>query len=220
MQTGAILGGYRILYRTVCVARIFGLRVALATPIRVVLANFINSAATFSALRRFFTAKWQRRPLDWIKTEHAYPSQSGLARSSSRLGEILVMNGYLEQDQIDHALNTQPPELRIGEHLILTGMLDEDSVYEALSLQQAVPQNRIEPDTVKRAIARSLPASVASRHKLVPFKMDLGRLFIAIPDLPTTEMREEIRQFTSAPIEFQLVTPSNYQQLVNELLPA
>lgn len=219
MHVGAFLGAYRIVYRMVCVARVFGLRFALATPIRTVLANYINSAATLSALRRFFVAKWRGLPLVWIKTEHAYPCQSALV-SQTRLGELLVMNGYLEQHYIDRALETKPDNLRLGEHLIALGLLDEESVYEALSLQQSVPQNRVEPDTVKRSIARSLPARVSSRHKLVPYKLDLGTLFVAGPELPTPEVRNEVGRFTNARVEFHLVTPSNYQQLVNEFLRA
>jgi type IV pilus assembly protein PilB len=130
------------------------------------------------------------------------------------------MNGYLEQHQVNWALETKPNDLRLGEHLIAIGLLDEDSVYEALSLQQAVPQNRVEPDTVRRLIARSLPARVASRHKIVPYKLDLGTLFVAGPELPTPEVRNEVGRFTTARVEFHLVTPSNYQQLVNEFLRA
>ncbi len=219
MQMGAGLAAYRIVYRMVCVARVFGVRCALPTPIRILVANYINSAATFAALRQFFVAKWQGRPLVWIKTDHAYPCQSALA-SQARLGELLVMNGYLEQHDINWALETKPNDLRLGEHLIATGLLDENSVYEVLSLQQAVPQNRVEPDSVKRSIARSLPARVASRHKLVPYKLDLGTLFVAGPELPTPEVRNEVGRFTSARVEFHLVTPSNYQQLVNEFLRA
>ena len=84
------------------------------------------------------------------------------------------------------------------------------------------PCRKIEssPTSVKRSIARSLPARVASRHKLVPYKLDLGTLFVAGPELPTPEVRNEVGRFTSARVEFHLVTPSNYQQLVNEFLRA
>lgn len=220
MEAGAILGGYRIVYRMACVARVFGVRFALAVPVRVVLANVINSAATFSALRRFFVAKWKRLPLVWIKTEHSYPNQEALTRRTFRLGEILVGNGYLDQEHIDRALATKPPGCRLGEHLVAMGLIDEDALYEALSLQQALPQSRIEPVAVKREIARSLPARLARRHKVVPFKLDYGTLSVAGPEVPTAELREEIGKYTGAQIEFHLVTPSNYRELVNELLPA
>ena len=220
MKVGAFLCAYRIVYRMTAVSRVFGIGSAIATPVRVVLANWINSAATLAALRQFFSAKWNGKPLVWIKTDHVYPNQAALARRATLLGELLVANGYLARRQLNHALDTKAEGVRLGEHLVATGAIDETALYEALSLQRALPQSRIDPGAVKRAIARSLPAHLAARHKLVPFKLDLGVLFVAGPELPTTSMRREVEQFTSAQVEFHLVTPSNYRELVNELLPA
>ena len=64
------------------------------------------------------------------------------------------------------------------------------------------------------------PAKVAAKHKLIPFKVDLGRLLIAGPELPTPELREELGRFTSLEIEFRLMTPGNYRELASALLPA
>ena len=116
-------------------------------------------------------------------------------------------------------LDSMPNDLRLGEHLVAIGRLDEDSLYEALSLQQALPQSRIEPSTVKRAVARSLPARVSERHKLIPVKLDAGRLLVAGPEMPTPQLRTELRRFTRLEIEFHLVTPKNYRELANEFLP-
>ena len=139
------------------------------------------------------------------------------ARQTRR--ELLVTNGYLEQHDINWALETKPNDLRLGEHLL------RPVSWTRFRLRGAQPPagraaNRVEPDSVKRSIARSLPARLASRHKLVPFKLDLGTLFVAGPELPTPEVRNEVGRFTSARVEFHLVTPRNYQQLVNEFLPA
>ena len=90
LKVGALLGSYRILYRMVCVGRLFGLGFALTVPPRIVLANYINSVATFSAFRQFLSAKWRGLPLVWIKTDHAYPAQEALAHRTMRLGELLV----------------------------------------------------------------------------------------------------------------------------------
>ena len=100
------------------------------------------------------------------------------------------------------------------------GRLDEDSLYEALSLQQALPQSRIEPANVKRAIASLLPARVSARHKLVPIKLDLGTLFVAGPELPTPNCAMKSRRFTSARDRVSSCHARKLQQLVSELLQA
>lgn len=218
-NVGALLSIHRLAYRMVCVGRVYGTELALTVPVRVIFGNCINSAASFCAVQRFFTAKWKRQPLVWVKTEHAYPNQSALAPQTQRIGELLVANGYITSVQLATALNSKPAPMRLGEHLVRCGYLDEDSLYEGLSLQKCIPQCRVEPDGVKRAIARSLPAKVAARNKLVPFSLDLGRLLIAVSEVPTDELREELGRFTSLEVEFHLVTPSNYEELANALLP-
>jgi adsorption protein B len=220
LNAAAILSGYRLLYRVICVARVFGIGFAIAAPLRVLIANYINTAATVCALNRFFKAKWKGLPLVWIKTQHEYPCQGALIRQTMRLGELLVANGYLIQPDLDRALESRPAGWRLGEHLVASGYLDEDSLYEALSLQQALPQSRIEPSVVKRAVARSLPAKVSARYKLIPVKLDVGRLLVAGPELPTPELREELQRFTRLEVEFHLITPTNYGELANRFLPA
>lgn len=220
LHAGAFFAVYRLIYRMVCVGRIYGLAIALCVLLRVPLANWINSAASVLAMKRFFAAKWNHQPLVWVKTEHAYPSQAALAPQTMRLGELLVANGYISEAQLEHALRSKPGNARLGEHLVQCGCIDEESLYEGLSLQRCIPQCRVEPSHVKRAVARSLPAEVARRNKLVPFRVEAGHLVIAGPELPTPELRDELRRFTSLEIEFQLVTPSNYAELSSALLPA
>ncbi len=220
LRVCAVIGLYRMLYRMMCVWRIFGAGFALTAPIRVFVANCINTAATFRALQRFFLARLRGLPLVWVKTQHAYPCQSALVRRKVRFGEVLVTNGYITESELQSALATQPAHRRIGEHLVARGSIDEEAVYEALSLQQMLPQARINPEDVPRSIARSLPVRVATELQLIPFKVDLGRLCVAGPELPTPETRLKLQQYTSLAVEFYLVTPAQYRDLASQFLPA
>lgn len=86
----SVLGAWRILYRAVCVSRNFGWRFSLGVPVRVVVANCINSAATFAALYHFFASKLRGEPLRWVKTEHQYPSAATLVGESRLTLEMLA----------------------------------------------------------------------------------------------------------------------------------
>lgn len=76
----ALLGAYRTGYRMNCVRQTFGWRFAVGVLPRTVYGNAINALSTFRALKQFASAKLQRRPLVWVKTEHAFPSQAELSR--------------------------------------------------------------------------------------------------------------------------------------------
>jgi hypothetical protein len=136
-----------------------------------------------------------------------------------RIGELLVANGYLSSAQLDEALCSKPAHMRLGEHLVACGFIDEDSLYAGLSLQRSIPQCRVEASKLRRAIARSLPARVAMKNRLVPFGVDVGRLLIAGPELPTPELRAEVGRYTSLEVEFHLVTPSLYRELAAVMAP-
>jgi adsorption protein B len=60
--------------RAVCVGRLFGLGMGATVPLRCLHANFVNCAASLSALRNYVRSKSGGQSLRWDKTEHAYPA--------------------------------------------------------------------------------------------------------------------------------------------------
>lgn len=201
-----------------CVRRVYGWRFALGVPIRAPFANAMNSTAAVRALFRYAVARLRRRPLVWVKTEHAYPSRAMLLTQRRKLGEILTGSSYLAAERLEAALRSQPAGVRLGEHLVNLGWISEDDLYEALSLQQGLPAGRISPREVSRNVARALPAHVVHHWNVLPFKIAAGRLFLAGPDYPGENLNDALRHFTRLEIRFQLVTPSNFRDLKEQLL--
>ncbi len=196
----------------------YGVVFSLAVPIRAVYANALNSAATFRALGLYALSRVRRRPLRWLKTDHAYPSRTALLADKRRLGEILVGSGVLTRSALAAALETRPPSLRLGEHLVNTGVLKQESVYQALSLQQSLPLASVDPSAVPAEIAHALPARVVKRWKVQPFRVEEGNLFLAGPEIPTAEMSRSLRSFTALQPRFHLVTPASFESLSKALL--
>lgn len=97
--------------------------------------------------------------------------------------------------------------------------MTESDVYEALSLQQNVPFGKPEPGVISRPVTRSLPAEVAKRWRVLPYKVAAGHLFVAGSELPSDQMHDELRKFSSLEIRFHLVTPSEFEELAHEYLP-
>ena len=201
-----------------CTANIYGWGFAMGTPVRIVYANAINSAATFGAVTRYAAAKVQRKPLTWLKTAHAYPTRATLLGARRRIGDILVGSGYLEPQQLEAALATRPPGRRLGEHLVLLRHLQEETLYEALSLQQALPVVQLSPSDVDLKVARSLPKDVSREWRVLPFKIAGGHLHLAAPEAPSAKMTAALSRLTSLELRFHLVTPSSYDWLAASLL--
>ncbi|HKW97680.1 MAG TPA: glycosyl transferase family protein [Bryobacteraceae bacterium] len=210
---------FHMLIRGCCSARVYGWRFALGVPLRAIWGNWINCFATVMAYYRYFSAVARGRPLVWLKTEHAYPNRAALVENKRKLGEVLVGSQYLAAEELEAALTAKPATTRLGDYLIQHGKLSEADVYEALSLQQNVPFGKPEADAISRPVTRSLPADVAKRWKVLPYKVAAGHLFVAGSELPSDQMHDDLRKFSSLEIRFHLVTPTEFEELAHEYLP-
>jgi bacteriophage N4 adsorption protein B len=217
-QITLALGVLQLLIRAVCVGRCYGVFFAMFVPIRVVIANFINSAATFCALKRFLVSKLRREPLVWLKTEHAYPTQGALSTHKRSLREVLTSNGFLTEERWQMAVETKPDHLRLERHLVRSGYLSESDLYEALGIQQSLPAGPLEISEIRVDVARSLPAAFSRQWRVLPFKVDQGRLWIAAPEAPTEDLQIELKRLTQLEPRFHLVPPGNFAALASELL--
>jgi hypothetical protein len=204
--------------RTWCSARVYGWRFAALVPLRVVAANWMNCFATSCAIFTYTLAKARHLPLRWAKTDHAYPSRSALLTCRKMLGEILTGGQWISPVELDGALASKPDARRLGEHLMSLGMVSEQDVYRALALQNNLPIGKPEPSSVSLAVTRALPSAVAKKWRVIPLRIVAGELHMAGSELPGEQMQEEIRQFSSLEIRFQLVTPTDYAELANRYL--
>jgi adsorption protein B len=208
----------RLAVRMFCTARIYGLGFALGVPLRAFVANYINAISTLRAVWIYSSARFQGRPLAWLKTEHAYPSRNALAGHRRKLGAVLAGSGYISEDTLADALSEQPVGVRLGEFLLARGDITEQELYEALSLQQTVPAGELAPDRVDALVTRLLPRRLVRDWKVLPYQISGGNLFLASPEVPSDEMTRAVRGFTRLSLRFYLVTPANFESLVRLLL--
>ncbi len=216
--TGLGLQALNTTIRAVCSARVYGVRFACGVPVRVIAANWINLFATLGAISTYTRARLAGRQLRWVKTEHAYPNRMALADTHRRLGTILTGAQWITQAQLEAALDTQPSGVRLGEHLVAMGALAERDLYAALSLQNNLPLGIPEEDEVSVAVTRALPAAMARKWHVLPFRIAAGEIFVAGSELPGVEMQRDLRQFSSLDLRFHLVTPTEFAELAERYL--
>ncbi len=203
-----------------CSAKVYGWRFASGVPLRILWANVMNFLATFQAIRQYGVAKLQGRPLVWLKTDHAYPTREALVTHRPKLGEVLTGSGYVTAEVLAQALATQPQDMRIGEWLVLQGNLSVEHLYEALSLVECVPLGKPSREEIYKPITRLLPAEVSRSCSLLPFRVVAHQLYVAGTDMPDDVIRKRIGDFCALEIRFHLVTPSEFDELSREYLPA
>jgi adsorption protein B len=207
------------LIRIYCTSRVYGWKFAAGVPLRVPWANIINCCAAGKAFWGYASARIGGVPLRWLKTEHAYPNRAALLSARRKLGEILVGSECVTADELESALATQPSGMRIGEYLVKLGKLTEEDLYEALSLQQDLPAGKPAPDDISSEVTRAIPADLARRWKVLPFRVVAGQLYVASPEPPNDQMVNELREFWPLDMRFHLVNPRAFKELMDEYLP-
>jgi len=198
---------------------VYGWRFAALVPIRIPWANVINCCAALKAIGHYVSARVRGVPLRWLKTEHAYPNRAALVTERRRLGDILVDSGYVTAADLESALALQPVACRIGEHLIQLGKLTEEQLYAALGLQHFLPYGKPHAGFISPEVTRAIPADLARRLRVLPFRVVASQLYVATQEVPTKQMISEVREFWPLDMRFHLVNPRAFKELINEYLP-
>ncbi|HEX4230659.1 MAG TPA: glycosyl transferase family protein [Bryobacteraceae bacterium] len=203
----------RLGIRMLCVARWFGVGCAAGVPLRAGYANLINCVATFRAVFGYAKARLMGLPLAWLKTEHAYPNREALRFHRRDLADVLVGAGYLDREML-LVIQKKARGEDLADFLVQHGLLSDENLCEAMSLQSGLPAVYVNPREVNPNVVRALPAHIERRFRVLAFRLEAGRLYVAGPKPPSPVLVRELKEFTTLPVEFQLVTWRNYLQLL------
>lgn len=208
-----VLQCFRITLRMVCVGRIFGTAFAMGVPLRTFHGNLINCFASLRALWRYFKARRGGSTHVWLKTEHAYPNRDALTQQRGLLSEVLLQSRIVTQEQLDEVLPLLAEGGDLGNLLLMMGMVSEEDLCRARSLHAGLVSGRVEARQVKSRVVRALPRHVIRKFGVLPVGLNEGRLLVAGASVPEPSLFEELKKFTSLPIDFQLVTKTNFDEL-------
>jgi type IV pilus assembly protein PilB len=104
-------------------------------------------------------------------------------RERKRLGDILLEAGKISLAQLNRALETQrKTKRRLGEVLIDQGLLTEDEIADVLAQQLSLERIDLEKTFVEQDMARSIPKEVALKYTAIPIFMRDGKLVVAMSD--------------------------------------
>jgi adsorption protein B len=204
---------FRLAVRMECVRRIYGPLLALLVPIRAFHGNLINAVSTWSAIQRYLKAKFHGRPLSWLKTDHAYPNRESRSGRHRSLEEVLVSSGAMTQATLERLQDKLGDQAELADYLVHAGELSEAELAETLGLQEGVSAIHLDPREINPKVARIFPEQAQAAARVVPFRVDRGRLLVAGPEPLESSALDSLRRYTTLEIEFHLVTWRNFEEL-------
>src|SRR5256886_2365668 len=119
------------------------------------------------------------------------------AATSDKLGEILLREGLITQDQLKKALLEQKNTgMRLGYTLVKLGYVEETEISKMLARQYRMPAVDLSRFEVDPKILKLLPPDVATKHTVLPLKREGRTLTVAIADPNNVTAIEDIKFIT------------------------
>jgi type IV pilus assembly protein PilB len=127
-----------------------------------------------------------------------------------RLGQVLVAEGLITEDQLARALAAQRTTLAmLGAVLVNQGALREDSLTQALSSHLDAPIADLKHGQVDPEVAHILPEEFARRHLVLPLSRQNGHIALAMSDPSNLSLINDIRLMTGLAITPYVASPSD-----------
>jgi MshEN domain len=113
---------------------------------------------------------------------------------TGRLGGLLVDAGTITREQLGEALRRQEQEGgKLGTNLVELGFLDEKALASALAQQYQVPSvTQAQLAKIAADVIALVPGPLAARLRVVPLRLDGGRLWLAMMDPSDRDGLDEI----------------------------
>lgn len=119
-----------------------------------------------------------------------------------RIGELLVMNGLISEEQLAVALEEQRRRpAKLGEILIAKGFINESQLVEALEFQLGVPVVKLSDITFDPSSVLLVPESVARKHRIFPVGRDGSKLRLAMVDPLNQEAVKDVQKATGLRVQ-------------------
>ncbi len=116
-----------------------------------------------------------------------------------RIGEMLLAQGYITQDQLNKALETQKTTgKRLGRTLVELGFMPEERLVEILSRQFEVPYVKLENFSIDNDAYTYLPEEMCKQYKVVP-------LFISKSEDGRRTIREALTLAMTDPTNMRVI---------------
>jgi type IV pilus assembly protein PilB len=147
-----------------------------------------------------------------VAADGAVPEQSGRRR---RIGEVLVEQGLLTQEQLKTALAEQrrtatgQTRQRLGALVTDLGLATEKEVATALAEALALPLVDLGRTLAQPEAVRLLPRPVAERAGVLVLSHDNGKITVATADPTNVVALDDVKLYTGATELVVLVAPES-----------
>ncbi|MBN2096860.1 MAG: Flp pilus assembly complex ATPase component TadA [Candidatus Omnitrophica bacterium] len=144
-----------------------------------------------------------------------------MRKSRLKLGELLVKEGLITNEQLEKAIAVQKQEgKRIGEVLVRLGLVTEKDIVVTLGKQLNIPyaslaKGLLEPDP-NQDLEKLVPESFARQYCLIPISRNLNSLTVAFSDPLDVLMIDNLKKMTGCDVNPIVASESDIAQAIDK----
>ncbi|MDD5561214.1 MAG: hypothetical protein PHT50_03670 [Candidatus Omnitrophica bacterium] len=137
--------------------------------------------------------------------------------NNKQLGELLLEQGIISQEQLGHALELQRgKDMLIGEILVELGYVKEDDIAQSLTAQYGFPYLSLGNYDVSPEITSIIPARVARQYLLVPIDKIGNNLTLAMSNPLNAQAIYDVELLSSCSVQAFVSTSSDIKRAIEK----
>lgn len=136
---------------------------------------------------------------------------------TKKLGELLLENGLLTEEQCQNALDVQKKTgKRLGQAVIDLGYVKEEDLLQILSKQMSIPHIWLRKGLVDPKVVNVIPGDKARLYKIMPMFRIKDILIVATSDPQAIFVFDEIEKTTGLVVKPVLTRSSDIEKAITE----
>jgi len=130
-----------------------------------------------------------------------------MIRKKIRLGDLLVSEGHITQEELEKSLKTQQQLKtqgsfkRLGEILVDYGFIKEETLLKTLSEQLGLDFVDLYSEKIDYDLITSFPLNILEENLVLPFKEDENFVYVASADPLNYDVFEMIERLVNKPVK-------------------
>ena len=137
--------------------------------------------------------------------------------AANRLGELLVRNKLIDEQQLAKALDEQRSSGgRLGASLVKLGYLKEEDLAAFLSRQYGVPSINLNEFEIDESVIKLIPAEVVQKYQLIPVNRAGSTLIVAMSDPSNIFAIDDIKFMTGYNVEVVVSAEASIKNAIDK----
>ncbi len=139
-----------------------------------------------------------------------------MQKSTIKIGELLLYAGKITSDQLKNGLKIQEgTNKKLGEVLVGEKYVTQDDIVEVLEYQLGFPRIDLNKYEINQSVVTLLPENIARKYKAIPIDKKGNKLIIAMVDPLNFFAVDDIKLATKMELESVIATADDITKLID-----